>query len=345
MADLQASYDSLESSTIPKSQQQQKYMMAILSLLAIGKHNQTVIQNEIDSYLQASTRDDQRLADMRRRIAKDLKDTLDCLDIPSEMEAELGEKAEFVKRFIRDVPDTSDVDSATFRNRYVIHAMHLKWDNSVRDLIYRLLYAFEEEKELNYVRCRPAVEYLEELVKKAENMAHDHRHGTKSANHTTSSEDNDNDHHHNDHHHSEEPHHDHNIFNPLLIVSKTILRSTAYIPKVINSSIHRWMKKVLIGRPLTPPPLLLLISTNSLLVTHTWRKTMHTISPTTLMVHRYKAKRATISIKLVIVVSRGFSRILRGFHQRRSPIMLISSIFRRLESSWFRKRIQASVFR
>jgi len=216
MADLQASYDSLESSTIPKSQQQQKYMMAILSLLAIGKHNQTVIQNEIDSYLQASTRDDQRLADMRRRIAKDLKDTLDCLDIPNEMEAELGEKAEFVKRFIRDVPDTSDVDSATFRNRYVIHAMHLKWDNSVRDLIYRLLYAFEEEKELNYVRCRPAVEYLEELVKKAEKMAHDHRHGTKSANHTTSSEDNDHDHHHNDHHHSEEPHHDHdhNIFNP-----------------------------------------------------------------------------------------------------------------------------------
>lgn len=56
-----------------------------------------------------------------------------------------------------------------FTNTYNIHAVHLKWNNTIRNLMYRLQTSLQEDHELEYVQCRRAVQYLEELVEKVGN--------------------------------------------------------------------------------------------------------------------------------------------------------------------------------
>lgn len=65
----------------------------------------------------------------------------------------------------------------TFDNVYLMHAPHVRWNNNVRDVVYRLKTSLSEDKELQYVSCRRAVQYFEELVAKFErDQKHKHKH-------------------------------------------------------------------------------------------------------------------------------------------------------------------------
>lgn len=89
--------------------------------------------------------------------------------------------------------DVSSNNMMTFDNVYLMHAPHLRWNNNVRDVVYRLQTSLSEDKELQYVSCRRAVQYFEELVAKYERdekkkRSNDHNDNGPSEGATSSSE-------------------------------------------------------------------------------------------------------------------------------------------------------------
>lgn len=64
--------------------------------------------------------------------------------------------------------DASDFkETAHYVNRLIVHAVRVKWNNVVRDLLFRLRLSVEGTKELRHDLSRTVIRYLEDLVRQA----------------------------------------------------------------------------------------------------------------------------------------------------------------------------------
>lgn len=61
--------------------------------------------------------------------------------------------------------ELADVNETKFNNRFIVHNVHLKWNNIVRNAMFRYLHRVEERKKLTYFMSRGAVKRIEDLLK------------------------------------------------------------------------------------------------------------------------------------------------------------------------------------
>jgi hypothetical protein len=94
-----------------------------------------------------------------------------CLGIRAPGESSCGPNSisERIKNELNDVNETK------FNNRFIVHNVHLKWNNIVRNAMFRYLHRVEERKKLTYFMSRGAVKRIEDLLKELDKtMADDH---------------------------------------------------------------------------------------------------------------------------------------------------------------------------
>lgn len=133
-------------------------------MMDAGTHSLEVLENEKDKF-------DRGIK--HKAYGTDDESSFDCSsDTQDEANADKEEgddstykstKQEFPSKGTT-TPPSSDGE---FINKYNFHAVHLRWNNTVRNLLYRLQTSLDEDRELHYVQSRKAVQYLEELVAKA----------------------------------------------------------------------------------------------------------------------------------------------------------------------------------
>lgn len=68
---------------------------------------------------------------------------------------------------LKDSPETATEDDSHYVNRVIVHAVSLKWNNQIRDLLYRLRLSIEAAKELRHDLSQTVISYLDSLVKRA----------------------------------------------------------------------------------------------------------------------------------------------------------------------------------
>lgn len=71
------------------------------------------------------------------------------------------------RSFMSSLDDTAyhEEDNA-FSNRYIIHNVQLKWNNSVRNAVYRYMHKVGDRRAFSYFVTRKAVKYIEDLIEK-----------------------------------------------------------------------------------------------------------------------------------------------------------------------------------
>lgn len=174
LGDLKDSLESLESQGTSTHEVQQR-MADLRMYIKVGNHNVSILNEEEARLEEMAATAESQFSKMRSAMERDLKSQM-C--VSSE-----NDDAEKVEQYLTEEPewDTSfgARDGTNYRNRYIIYAVHLRWNNSVRNLILRLQSTLSEVKELDYVRRRRAVQYLEELVSSIENLGSEH--GTRGS--------------------------------------------------------------------------------------------------------------------------------------------------------------------
>lgn len=165
LTDLMDSLESLESQGTSTKEVQHK-MADLQKFIKVGEYSIGALDEEEKRLEGLAASAECCFRNMNAAMDRDLKSQM-CIS----QDVDRAEKAE---KFFSQEPEWNAslgvTDGTDYRNRYVIYAVHLRWNNSVRNLIFRLQSTLSEDKELDYVRCRRAVQYLEELVSQTEHL-------------------------------------------------------------------------------------------------------------------------------------------------------------------------------